>query len=65
MKEKVYVLMEDLDGTTFSKPESLGVALRSESDANKFCVSPSYGRRKYCEVVVYDSLQDAKNEKMI
>jgi hypothetical protein len=56
---RAYLLLEDNDGTTFSQPKSLGVAVTSKSEAMKYAQSGGNCERTYEEVIVFDDFKDA------
>jgi hypothetical protein len=59
---KVFLLMEDSDGTTFSQQKPIGIAVTSEEEAKKFVAGSKYDR-SYEVIEIRGSF--AKNESNI
>lgn len=56
-KDIIYVLMEDSDGTTFSRATPIGIAVKDESVAKAWVEKGSFAySRKYKKVTVKDTV---------
>jgi hypothetical protein len=57
---EVFVLMADDDGTIWSRPEPFGVAVTTESEAQRFVKEGRVGYSQcYFKIKVFDNMEEA------
>ncbi len=64
---EVYALLADLDGTTFSHEQPIGIALSSKEEADKWVATSNFGySRSYQRIVLCGAaseVQDTYNKE--
>lgn len=60
MKNTIYILMADYNGSTFSHEQPIGLAVETEEEAKEFVNNSDEGyHRTFMKVDVYDNYKDA------